>query len=178
MKIIAIPSPNFEDRQDEISLVIIHAMATKDLEASFTYLIDSVPPKPLSSHYIIDRDGTVYALVSEDKTAYHAGKSDWNGYCKRTGRTGLNHTSIGIELQGEWDKTLSEKYFGHFTEEQMNACIELCQRIQKRYNLSADDFIGHSDCAPDRKNDPGEHFDWKRLRLALSNKNSSTLDKD
>jgi AmpD protein len=30
--------------------------------------------------------------------------------------------------------------------------------------IEKDAIIGHSDIAPDRKTDPGEAFDWEKLR--------------
>jgi N-acetylmuramoyl-L-alanine amidase len=45
----------------------------------------------------------------------------------------------------------------------MQAVLQLCSDIKVRYTLPADAFLGHSDIAPLRKEDPGELFDWKML---------------
>src|SRR5437762_2986112 len=50
----------------------------------------------VSAHYIIDRDGNIYRLVDETRTAWHAGKGvlPW----ERKKRDSMNATSIGIEI--------------------------------------------------------------------------------
>ena len=35
-------------------------------------------------------------------------------------------------------------------------------------SLGAERIVGHSDIAPGRKTDPGQHFDWARLRRLVS----------
>ena len=45
----------------------------------------------------------------------------------------------------------------------MNSCIELCKTLSIKYNIPKENFIGHSDIAPDRKIDPGIFFDWELL---------------
>ena len=39
MKLVAVPSMNFEERQDEIQFIILHATDTKTLEETFDYLV-------------------------------------------------------------------------------------------------------------------------------------------
>ena len=162
MKLVAVPSMNFEERKDEIQFIILHATDTKTIEETFDCLIDSVEPNRVSAHYVIDRTGYVFALVPEDCTAWHAGISDWNGYCARTERKGLNHASIGIELQCEGDGKGDN--FKGFTKLQLQACDELVQRLMKRYNIPVENVLRHSDVAPDRKKDPGRHFPYRKLK--------------
>ena len=45
----------------------------------------------------------------------------------------------------------------------MDAVLHLCMEIKARQGLSADAFLGHSDIAPTRKEDPGELFPWAQL---------------
>ena len=52
----------------------------------------------VSIHYILDRDGTVYCYVPEDRSAWHAGKGEWLGDEKYTNK--MNLYSIGIEVVG------------------------------------------------------------------------------
>ena len=162
MKLVAVPSMNFEERQDKIQFIILHATDTKTLEETFTHLIDSVEPNRVSAHYVIDRTGYVFALVPEDCTAWHAGISDWNGYNKKTGRNSLNHASIGIELQCEGDGKGDN--FKGFTKLQLQACDELVKRLMKRHNIPAQNVLRHSDVAPNRKKDPGRHFPYNKLK--------------
>ena len=49
----------------------------------------------VSYHYLIGRDGAVYRLVPEDRRAWHAGASVWEG------RANCNDYSIGIGLSND-----------------------------------------------------------------------------
>jgi N-acetylmuramoyl-L-alanine amidase len=114
------------------------------------------PAARVSAHYLVDEDGSVVALVPEQARAWHAGVSAWLGH------TGLNDRSIGIELVNpghEWG-------YRSFPEPQYEACIALCQAILARWPIPARRVLGHSDVAPERKEDPGELFDWPRLAAA------------
>ena len=96
------------------------------------------------------------ALVPEALRAWHAGVSAWQGQSR------LNDRSIGIELVNpghEWG-------YRAFTDAQYAACIDLCRAILERWPIPARRVLGHSDVAPDRKQDPGELFDWPRLAAA------------
>ncbi len=173
MKLVAAPSPNFEDRQDKVQFIIIHATGCKTLEETFSYLIDSVSPRRVSSHFVIDVDGTVYGLVDTDKKAFHAGVSDWEGYCNKTGFKGLNDASIGIELQCEPRQTLESGevcQFGEFSNDQIMACLELCSRLMRIYDIPPKKVLRHSDVAPGRKYDPGDTFPWDIFKKMLSQK--------
>jgi N-acetylmuramoyl-L-alanine amidase len=114
------------------------------------------PAAKVSAHYLIDEDGSVIALVPEPARAWHAGVSAWQG------ESGLNDRSIGIELVNpghEWG-------YRAFPEAQYQACIALCQAIVRRWPIPPRRVLGHSDVAPERKEDPGELFDWQRLAAA------------
>ena len=170
LKLVAAPSPNFSDRKDKVQFIIIHATGAETLEKTFSYLIDSVKPNRVSSHFVIDTDGTVYGLVDTEKCAFHAGISDWQGYCERTGYSGLNDASIGIELQcpplekapnGEVIK------FGNFSNDQIMACTELCRRLMRIYQIPPKNVLRHSDISPNRKFDPGETFPWSIFQKML-----------
>ena len=107
----------------------------------------------VSSHYVVDEDGSVLRLVSEHARAAHAGVSFWRGV------DGLNETSIGIEIVNpghQWG-------YRPFPEAQIRAVVALCRDIVGRHPIPARGVVGHSDVAPDRKQDPGELFPWKRL---------------
>ena len=147
------PSPNFDDRPDgtPIDMLVIHytGMPTaRDALERMCYAGARV-----SAHYMIDEDGTVYALVDEEKRAWHAGVSEWRGH------TDINTRSIGIELVNPGHE------FGYrsFPDAQMAALIALAREILNRHPIPPRNVVGHSDVAPRRKTDPGELFDWKRL---------------
>ncbi|MEO1707338.1 MAG: N-acetylmuramoyl-L-alanine amidase, partial [Pseudomonadota bacterium] len=63
----------------------------------------------------------------------------------------------------EWGYTV-------FPMAQIEAVISLLQDIQQRRHIKPTMVLGHSDVAPNRKEDPGEKFPWDRLateRLAI-----------
>jgi N-acetylmuramoyl-L-alanine amidase len=114
------------------------------------------PAAKVSAHYLIDEDGSIVALVPEEARAWHAGVSAWQG------RAGLNDCSIGIELVNpghEWG-------YRPFAEPQYAACIELCRALLACWPIPPERVLAHSDVAPERKQDPGELFDWPRLAAA------------
>ena len=59
-------------------------------EAALARLCD--PASQVSAHYLIARDGEVFALVDEGDRAWHAGVSAWQGI------RDINSASVGIEL--------------------------------------------------------------------------------
>ncbi len=140
--------PNYNVRlKNKIDVVVIHAARQKCAKD----LIDILIERELSAHYVIDEKGEVYHLVPEECRAWHAGAGTWNG------ERDINSNSIGIEL--------CNGLFGEeaYTKVQMEALMELCLDIKRRYNIEANNFIGHSDMAPTRKIDPGSFFDWKEF---------------
>ena len=149
MEIIDRPSPNFEDRPNDrqVELVVLHYTAMSDAEEALKRLCD--PDCAVSSHYLISQDGTLYRLVDEEKRAWHAGAGEW------AGQGDVNSRSIGIELDNDGASP--------FAESLMTSLEALLTDILERHDLPAKAVIGHSDMAPDRKQDPGRLFDWHRL---------------
>jgi len=142
------PSPNFNERQGhQIQFLVLHYTAMETAEAAIQRLCD--PASQVSAHYVVDVDGTVFRLVNEDKRAWHAGISYWDTH------TNLNSTSVGIEI--------ANNGIDPYPEAQMAAVIDLSREIVNRYGIRAFYVVGHSDIAPDRKQDPGHLFNWERL---------------
>ena len=149
--IIDRPSPNFDARDSDISMVVLHYTGMVDAEAAIARLCD--PDAGVSCHYLVDEDGQVLRMVAEENRAWHAGLSYWRGV------RAVNGCSIGIEIVNPGHE------FGYrpFTEPQMEALLPLLAGIVERHNVPPDNVVGHSDVAPGRKQDPGELFDWGRL---------------
>ena len=153
MTILERPSQNFGDRTKDsfIDKLILHYTGMKSAEESLARMCDSV--SEVSAHYLIDEDGTISQLVDEEKRAWHAGVSYW------AGETDINSQSIGIELQNpghEWG-------YRDFPEEQIKALTGLITDILIRHSIPVKNILGHSDIAPERKQDPGELFPWQQL---------------
>jgi len=115
----------------------------------------------VSSHYLITDESPpkVYQLVDESRSAWHAGESAWRG------RTWLNATSVGIEVvnPGYTRREDGSLQWHPYSPAQIDAVIELVRGIAARHGVAPENVVGHSDIAPQRKQDPGPLFPWKRL---------------
>ncbi len=152
MKTIELPSANFDSREGQaVDMLVLHYTGMKTAKDALIRLCD--PEAKVSAHYVVDEDGTVYRVVPEDQRAWHAGVSSWRG------NSNINARSIGIEIVNPGHE------FGYraFPDVQMKAVTALCKGILSRHKIPARNVVGHSDVAPDRKEDPGELFDWKGL---------------
>lgn len=156
MRVIERPSPNFDERtcRRPVDMVVLHYTGMPTAEAALARLAD--PAAKVSAHYCIDEDGTVYALVPEEKRAWHAGLAFWRGV------RDVNARSVGIELVNPGHE------FGYreYPVVQIEALLELLGDIAGRYDILPGNYVGHSDIAPQRKEDPGELFPWHRLAAA------------
>ncbi len=151
--IVEQPSPNHDARAEgkPLDMLLLHYTGMESAAAALDRMCD--PAAKVSAHYMIDEDGTVYRLVDEDRRAWHAGVAHW------AGEDDINSRAIGIELVNPGHE------FGYraFPEPQMAALEALCLDILSRHDIPPDRVLGHSDVAPDRRQDPGDLFDWKRL---------------
>lgn len=148
-----LPSPNQDARPagTPIDMIILHYTGMPTVQEAIDRLRD--PAARVSSHYVIDEDGFVLRLVPEERRAWHAGMSYWRGH------RGLNDRSIGIEMVNpghEWG-------YRDFPVLQLAAVCDLCLHLLSRHPVPARNIVGHSDVAPDRKEYPGERFDWEQL---------------
>jgi N-acetylmuramoyl-L-alanine amidase len=149
------PSANHDDR---VQFVVVH-YTSASLERSLALLTHG----EVSAHYLIgdDRNATIYKLVDENRRAWHAGESEWQG------RTWLNSSSIGIEIVNPgFIDTPTGRLWYPYSEAQIRALIVLLKDISQRNAINPRNIIGHSDIAPLRKLDPGPLFPWKRLAEA------------
>lgn len=164
-----VASPNFDERPAGIavSLLVVHAISLPPgvfggdaIERLFTNCLDPrahpafapIASLRVSAHFLLRRDGELIQFVSADKRAWHAGESCWRG------RAACNDFSIGIELEGDEHTAFSDVQY-----ERLTAVVA---QLRRMYPLR--DIAGHEDIAPQRKRDPGPHFDWPRLLRAVS----------
>lgn len=152
------------------SAVVNHPQEPYQMEHVRQTFIDA----DVSIHYIIDRSGTVYCYIPEDRVAWHAGKGSWLGDEKFTDKMNLH--AIGIELVGIGSaKDMSlympkarynqlDKSLRGFTDAQYTALAALLKDVCSRNGIPLDrqHIIGHQDYCS-QKSDPGQLFDWQRI---------------
>lgn len=166
-------SPNFNERprHDDIQAIVIHNISLPPdefglsddnglhyVKALFLNQLDwdahpyflTIKGAKVSSHLFIERDGQVTQFVNFNDRAWHAGRSSY------LGRAECNDFSIGIELEGS--------DFVLFTDVQYEVLADVIAAIYEAYPKTRRHLTGHSDIAPNRKTDPGQYFDWRKLR--------------
>lgn len=150
--IVQYPSPNWNSRRGQRVVFLIEHYTAEDKEAALKRLTD--PAAQVSSHYLVDEEGTIYQLVAEVNRAWHAGFGFWDSY------TDINSVSIGIEIVNPGDAP--------YTQPQMTAVKALSLNIAQRHGIPPTQVLGHSDVAVtvnNHKSDPGWFFDWRSLAL-------------
>ena len=148
------PSPNFGERRGGVTpdLIVIHYTAMAHA-AALERLCDAACE--VSAHYLIAPDGAAFRLVEEERRAWHAGAGGWGDV------SDVNSRSIGVELSNDGTSP--------FAAAQMDTLEALLAGIMARWSIPPERVIGHSDMAPERKQDPGARFDWRRMaRSGLS----------
>ncbi len=145
------PSPNFDERRCAVTMLVLHYTGMAGAGEALDRLTD--PASGVSAHYLVDEDGTVTMLVPEALRAWHAGVANWRGIHD------VNSASVGIEIVNPGHE------FGYrpFPARQMEAVAALGRDILARHAMPQRNVLGHSDVAPERKQDPGELFDWRWL---------------
>nr|WP_298926666.1 peptidoglycan recognition family protein [uncultured Allomuricauda sp.] len=126
---------NLEQETAEIvpKIVVLHWTAIPTLKKSFEAFekstlpnwrpdIESVSGLNVSSHFLVDQDGTIYRLMPETTMARHV--------------IGLNHCAIGVENVGGTKET-------PLTRKQLNANIFLVEYLATKYNIEY--VIGHQE---------------------------------
>jgi N-acetylmuramoyl-L-alanine amidase len=112
-------------------VIVEHYTASNSFGSAFNTFARDVPDVELHelpgvcSHYIVDRDGTIYQLVS---TKY---------MCRHT--VGLNYTAIGIEHVGTSDGAVVGN------SRQLHASLRLTRFLQGRYGIKTGNVIGHNE---------------------------------
>jgi len=155
-------SPNSSERCDDIELIVIHCISLPEGEYNNNHPKDlflnkldlSIHPSfktlknlKVSSHLLINRDGSFQQFVPFNKCAWHAGQSSFEG------KEDCNNFSIGIELEG----TVNDS----FTDKQYTILNEIIGLLRREYPVK--NIVGHSEIAVGRKKDPGPYFEWKRI---------------
>ena len=147
------PSPNFGLRRGGAAadMVVLHYTGMATAAAAIARLAD--PESEVSAHYLVDIDGRVLQMVAEEMRAWHAGAARWGAVAD------VNSRSIGIELVNPGH----ELGYPPYPEPQLASLEALLEDILARRQISPERVVGHACVAPERKRDPGEKLDWRRL---------------
>ncbi len=157
--------------------LVFHYTAGRSCDSSVESLCARKSRGGASAHLVLARDGRIVQLAPFDVVTWHAGVSEWNGLA------GLNHWSIGIEMDnaGRMDR-IGDKFVAWFGKEysasevmlaehkhgggvrfwhaypeaQISRALELAELLVEHYGL--EDVLGHDDIARGRKQDPGPAF--------------------
>lgn len=114
-------------------MIVIHHTGINSFKKSYERFYNSKLPNDrpdiikagnlnVSTHFLIDTDGTIYQLMDEALMARHV--------------IGLNYNSIGIENVG------GQNFENNLTNEQLSSNIQLIQYLQKKYS-TIQYLIGH-----------------------------------
>ena len=114
------------------------------------------------THYVIARDGQTYRILDKKYRASHAGLSMWNG------ETGLNRSSVGIELVAYHN--------GSITNNQYKSIRLLINILRNVYSLHSRSVLTHSQVAYDKPDEQipyyhrgrkhcARNFDWIRAGI-------------
>tara|TARA_R100000951_G_scaffold108419_1_gene104590 strand:- start:474 stop:1037 length:564 start_codon:yes stop_codon:yes gene_type:complete len=160
--------PNSERRST--NGIVIHSMSERFGSKSASEFLQDIG---LSVHAFIHTDGKIELAQVQDKKAYHAGKSEWNG------ETNLNNTFLGVELLVR--HSYANNQFESFKNTVMNtdwvgasqfdSLVWLCRKWSKEYDIKLDNIVRHSDVSGDHvrgsgkgKFDVGDGFPWKLFK--------------
>ncbi|MGB7431147.1 MAG: N-acetylmuramoyl-L-alanine amidase [Ahrensia sp.] len=144
------PSPNVSERRGAatVDMLLLHYTGMEGGQAAQDWLCN--PESQVSCHYIVHENGEIIQMVAENARAWHAGAGEWLGV------SDTNSRSIGIEIVNGGHPAGLPTY----PDVQMAAVARLARDIINRHAIAPWMVLAHSDIAPGRKLDPGEHFDW------------------
>jgi len=147
-------SPCFNPKKrtfQQIKFIIFHYTGMKKESEAMSRLTNI--QSEVSCHYLIKKNGEIVKIVPDLYIAWHAGKSSWGS------SKSLNQNSIGIEITNPGHAFIYKK----FSKKQISSLLKISKFLIKKYKISHNNILGHSDIAPERKKDPGEKFPWEYL---------------
>ena len=147
-------------QEPRVQMVVIHYTAENNTDS-----LHILTTRKVSAHYLIPDptspgagSANIEQLVPESQIAWHAGQSSWQGM------THLNNISVGIELVNRGYYRTADGYrCDVYPASQIAVLTKLLRDIVRRYHISPQNIVGHSDIAPLRKQDPGPCFPWQTL---------------
>lgn len=123
------PTPNLGEGRNEVRGIILHHTAEPTAERAMTRKLCN-KGAGVSSHVVVDLDGTRYILAQPTQVTWHAGKS------RLDGRDGCNRFTVGIEIQGN---TLEEP----LTDDQIASVVEYIIPLMRKYHIPLKNIVTH-----------------------------------
>ena len=123
-------------RLEHPHVIVEHYTASDSFSSAWNTFASDVPDAELHelpgtcAHFVIDRDGTIYQLVSLSTVCRHT--------------VGLNWTAIGIEHVGTSDASVLQNA------KQMAASLRLTLWLMHRFDISLPNVIGHNESLTSR----------------------------
>ncbi len=133
-------TPNHSARKGRIRLIVLHCDASPRESSTLNWLAN--PVSKASYHALIHRDGWVTRLVPDERKAWHAGRSEWNGI------RDVNDISLGLSFSNRNDGQ------ERLTDAQLDIAKAVVQYWRGRYDIEA--VVTHTMVARPvgRKTDP------------------------
>ena len=119
------------ERLEDPKVIVEHFTGTATFAPAFNTFASNARDPELHelpgtcAHFVVDRDGTIYQLVSLTLMCRHT--------------IGLNHVAIGIEHVGTSDAEILGR------PRQLAASLRLTRWLQGRYGIGRSDVIGHAE---------------------------------
>lgn len=144
------PSPHYtQGRTKNIEHIVIHSTEGSTAEGALSHMRKA----RVSSHYIIDENGSILQLVDDKNTAWHVGPK-------------ANSMTIGIELVG-----FAYRPSFNFSEKQYETIAVLCSYLLDKHNLCSKQIVPHKyithEYGGTTHEDPGPNFDWRKFYTKL-----------
>ena len=155
---VGMTRPHFwEGRGQPVRCIVVHSTAGR-FPGDYNWLRNGGHPtdknSAVSVHFYISKQGVISQMVKEGDRAWHAGVSAWQIDGIR--REGLNHWSIGIELEN------ANNGVDPYPKAQFDACIALVKYLASKYSVPRSQVVTHYQISPGRKTDP-RGFPWDRF---------------
>ncbi|MDP9293309.1 MAG: N-acetylmuramoyl-L-alanine amidase, partial [Actinomycetota bacterium] len=134
------------ERLTDPKVIVEHFTASDTFASAYSTFASNAPDPELHelpgvcAHFVVDRDGTIYQLVSLGLMCRHT--------------IGLNHVAIGIEHVGRSDAEILGR------PRQLAASLRLTRWLRDRYGIRRRDVIGHAESL----SSPYHHERVARLR--------------
>ena len=156
-----------------IDLIVLHCTELPTLEMAREFAEKIVNPEWLTGncgHYYIDRDGSLYRYVNDDRIANHV--------------LGFNDASIGIEIINtgrypNWFAKETQTMTDPYSRDQVDSLKELLRHLTRTHSgickmarhsdLDLRTMPATNDCSSEvrRRIDPGPMFPWEEVHKSF-----------